>query len=102
MQSSWLRDALSEIDQASERFTFVGVAAAQPYLRIQANGPLGSTEVSNCFRGSLACCCLISASPVQIDYPDKDVLEMFDCENTVTFRCDDRLAVDAEHSSDHE
>ena len=71
-QSSWLRDALSELDPSCERLTFIGnpppsqqnatvgtsanenidvkprpirYAAMKPMLRIQATGTFGSTQV---------------------------------------------------------
>jgi cell cycle checkpoint protein len=68
-QSSWLRDALSELDPSCERLTFIGNpstsvtagtsasentnvkqrsvrhAIMKPMLRIQATGAFGSTEV---------------------------------------------------------
>jgi len=77
--SSWLRDALSELDPSCERITFIsnpaadvaksagqprgvigGMAgASKPLFRIKASGDFGSTEM---------------------DYPnDKEVLEIFEC-----------------------
>ena len=65
-QSSWLRDALSELDPSCDKLTFVGnppiiqeqdpreftgrqrtqrIPVAKPMLRIQATGTFGSTEV---------------------------------------------------------
>ncbi|PPQ67670.1 hypothetical protein CVT25_012698 [Psilocybe cyanescens] len=93
LKSSWLRDALSELDPSCEKLTFVGnpptsatqqnmptgndmnarqrqkqpqrATAAKPMLRIQATGSFGSTEM---------------------DYPnDRDVLETFECTRSVTF-----------------
>ncbi|KAF8810093.1 Rad1-domain-containing protein [Phlegmacium glaucopus] len=88
--SSWLRDALSELDPSCERLTFIGNpptsatqrdppvdqntfvkpkpirnATMRPMLRIQATGAFGSTEM---------------------DYPnDRDVLETFECTRSVSF-----------------
>ncbi|KDR81883.1 hypothetical protein GALMADRAFT_240154 [Galerina marginata CBS 339.88] len=94
LKSSWLRDALSELDPSCEKLTFIGNppasatqrqpdasmnastsarqkgkqtqgAVAKPMLRIQATGTFGSTEM---------------------DYPnDRDVLETFECTRNVTF-----------------
>ncbi|TFK34832.1 Rad1/Rec1/Rad17 [Crucibulum laeve] len=79
LKSSWLREALSELDPSCEKLTFIGnppptagTAARQkqrnlsePMLRIQAAGTFGSTEM---------------------DYPnDRDVLETFECTQTVSF-----------------
>ncbi|KAI5124511.1 hypothetical protein M0805_003035 [Coniferiporia weirii] len=75
LKSSWLRDALSEVDPSCEKVTFIGNPAipngarqksvSRPLLRIQAAGPLGSTEM---------------------DYPnDREVLETFECDSTVSF-----------------
>ncbi|KAJ3815398.1 Rad1/Rec1/Rad17 [Lentinula lateritia] len=84
IQSSWLRDALSELDPSCDKLTFVGnpsnvpdVGAhtarerqrarmqAQPNFRIEATGTFGNTEM---------------------DYPnDRDVLESFECEAPVRF-----------------
>ncbi|KAJ7611609.1 Rad1/Rec1/Rad17 [Roridomyces roridus] len=85
LKSSWLRDALSELDPSCEKLTFVGNppptggAAAPgrqrphpraangntPMLRIQAVGTFGSTEM---------------------DYPnDRDVLETFECTKPISF-----------------
>ncbi|KAF8869941.1 Rad1/Rec1/Rad17 [Gymnopilus junonius] len=84
LKSSWLRDALSELDPSCEKLTFVGNppiqqpdhnsnarqkgkqrVPAKPMLRIQANGTFGSTEM---------------------DYPnDRDVLETFECTRIVAF-----------------
>ncbi|KAJ7677254.1 Rad1/Rec1/Rad17 [Mycena rosella] len=76
-QSSWLRDALSELDPSCDKLTFIGnpppatngkqrrLADATPMLRIQAAGTFGSTEM---------------------DYPnDRDVLETFECTRPVSF-----------------
>ena len=80
-QSSWLRDALSELDPSIEKLTFVGNpkieepdgrrraanAAAPPLFRIRAEGSYGSTEM---------------------DYPDdREVLETFECVRTIQYRC---------------
>ncbi|KAG5650882.1 hypothetical protein H0H81_010661 [Sphagnurus paluster] len=84
MSSSWLRDALSELDPSFDKLTFIGnppteeVAStsnprqkkisrevSKPMLRIQAAGTFGSTEM---------------------DYPnDRDVLETFECIRNVRF-----------------
>ncbi|TFY79898.1 hypothetical protein EWM64_g4118 [Hericium alpestre] len=82
LKSSWLRDALSELDPSSDKLTFIGNpptahgtnttaartaarATAKPMLRIQAVGSFGSTEM---------------------DYPnDREVLETFECTRTVSF-----------------
>lgn len=84
MKSSWLRDALSELDSWSCRdITFICTPAmdpstrptkgkhtqtpAQPTLRIHAAGTFGSTEM---------------------DYPnDREVLESFECLEDVSFTC---------------
>ncbi|KAK2460638.1 hypothetical protein APHAL10511_007108 [Amanita phalloides] len=72
LKSSWLRDALMELDPSCEKITFIsnpptestaGIgrrkSSEKPILRIQAEGSFGST---------------------QMDYPnDKDVLETFEC-----------------------
>ncbi|KAG6918017.1 hypothetical protein DXG01_016869 [Tephrocybe rancida] len=84
LKSSWLRDALSELDPSFDKLTFIGCplpeaeAAAnsrqkqkmpahqKPMLRIQAAGTFGSTEM---------------------DYPnDREVLETFECRETVRVR----------------
>jgi hypothetical protein len=57
-QSSWLRDALSEIDSSCEKITLIssppeqaeaarrpGTTAAAPVFRIHAEGAFGTTEV---------------------------------------------------------
>ncbi|KAF7359202.1 Cell cycle checkpoint protein RAD1 [Mycena sanguinolenta] len=78
LKSSWLRDALSELDPSCDKLTFIGnpppaangrqqprTAGGTPMLRIQAVGTLGSTEM---------------------DYPnDRDVLETFECTRPVSF-----------------
>jgi len=75
LKSSWLRDALSELDPSCEKLTFIGNpptqtangprASSRPLLRIQAGGTFGSAEM---------------------DYPnDREVLETFECESTVSF-----------------
>ncbi|KAJ6546926.1 Rad1/Rec1/Rad17 [Mycena capillaripes] len=81
LKSSWLRDALSELDPSCEKLTFIGhpspeaangkqrqrprAANGMPMLRIQAAGTFGSTEM---------------------DYPDdRDVLETFECTRPVSF-----------------
>jgi cell cycle checkpoint protein len=55
LQSSWLRDALSELDSSCEKVTFIGTPSpdgptrarrlATPSFRIRAKGMFGSTEV---------------------------------------------------------
>ncbi|KAG5642405.1 hypothetical protein DXG03_002837 [Asterophora parasitica] len=81
LKSSWLRDALSELDPSFDKLTFIGNPApadtapskpkhssrdvSKPMLRIQAAGTFGSTEM---------------------DYPnDRDVLETFECTRPVRF-----------------
>ncbi|KAJ6620299.1 Rad1/Rec1/Rad17 [Mycena sp. CBHHK59/15] len=80
LKSSWLRDALSELDPSCDKLTFIGnpppTAATgkrpqlragneTPMLRIQAAGTFGSTEM---------------------DYPnDREVLETFECTRPVSF-----------------
>ncbi|KAI0320312.1 Rad1/Rec1/Rad17 [Amylostereum chailletii] len=78
LKSSWLRDALSELDPSCDKLTLIGnpptpagnarAAArdlAKPIFRIQAAGSFGSTEM---------------------DYPnDREVLETVDCEKSVRF-----------------
>lgn len=73
LKSSWLRDALSEIDPSCDKLTIIGnpppppgkAALSHPRLRLQAAGNFGSTEM---------------------DYPnDKEVLETCECEQTVNF-----------------
>ncbi|KAF7985018.1 hypothetical protein HWV62_10018 [Athelia sp. TMB] len=75
LKSSWLRDALSEIDPSCDRLTFIANPPGQqatggsgtrlkPILRIKAAGTFGSTEM---------------------DYPnDKEVLESFICTHAVS------------------
>ncbi|KZT20264.1 Rad1-domain-containing protein [Neolentinus lepideus HHB14362 ss-1] len=74
-QSSWLRDALSELDPSCEKLTFVGNplpqgnntsrSSSSPLFRILAEGMFGSTEM---------------------DYPnDREVLETFNCEEPTKF-----------------
>ncbi|KAJ3507089.1 hypothetical protein NMY22_g17042 [Coprinellus aureogranulatus] len=74
LKSSWLRDAISEIDPSCEKLTFIATPPndtrrrtgdTPPRLRIQADGAFGTTE---------------------IDYPnDKEVLETFDCAQKFAF-----------------
>ncbi|KAI0253822.1 Rad1/Rec1/Rad17 [Lactifluus subvellereus] len=79
LKSSWLRDALSEIDPSCEKLTLIGspppaqgsparrprAAAAPPVFRIHAEGAFGSTEM---------------------DYPnDREVLETIHCTEQVSF-----------------
>lgn len=79
LKSSWLREALSELDPSIEKLTFISNPrpveddgrrrapnnAAKPLFRIRAEGTFGSTEM---------------------DYPDdRDVLETFECAQTVQF-----------------
>ncbi|KAJ7063584.1 Rad1/Rec1/Rad17 [Mycena amicta] len=82
LKSSWLRDALSEIDPSCEKLTFIGNpppnvdaghgkqraalrSSNAPLLRIQASGTFGSTEM---------------------EYPnDREVLETFECTQPVRF-----------------
>ncbi|GLB35461.1 putative repair protein Rad1/Rec1/Rad17 [Lyophyllum shimeji] len=82
LKSSWLRDALSELDPSFDKLTFIGNPpqepgasasrqkqkfreGSKPMLRIQAAGTFGSTEM---------------------DYPnDRDVLETFECTRSVRF-----------------
>ncbi|KIK90732.1 hypothetical protein PAXRUDRAFT_831448 [Paxillus rubicundulus Ve08.2h10] len=84
--SSWLRDALSELDPSCEKITFIGNPAldvgsgtggrrgsaggtggpSKPLFRITGSGTFGSTEM---------------------DYPnDKEVLEAFECSRSLTVR----------------
>ena len=73
-QSSWLRDALSELDPSTEKLTIVGnppppgnriARNAPPRLRLRAVGQYGSTEM---------------------DYPnDREVLETCECPHAVSF-----------------
>ncbi|KAH8834046.1 Rad1/Rec1/Rad17 [Flagelloscypha sp. PMI_526] len=75
LKSSWLRDALSELDPSCHKLTFLGNppnqadrrprATAAPVLRIHAAGDFGSTEM---------------------DYPnDREVLESVECVDPVRF-----------------
>ncbi|KAF5379886.1 hypothetical protein D9757_007177 [Collybiopsis confluens] len=84
LKSSWLRDALSELDPSCDKLTFIGNPSenaetgaqtarqrqrarmqAKPNLRIEATGTFGTTEM---------------------DYPnDRDVLESFECVKPVSF-----------------
>ncbi|KAN0115911.1 Rad1/Rec1/Rad17 [Russula decolorans] len=78
LKSSWLRDALSEIDSSCEKITLIGnpaeqgeparrprATAATPVFRIHAEGAFGSTEM---------------------DYPnDREVLETVHCAEPVSF-----------------
>ncbi|CAE6427393.1 unnamed protein product [Rhizoctonia solani] len=69
MKSVWLREALSEIDQSCDTLSIIcnppGGGKRQPPLRIHAVGAFGSTEM---------------------DYPnDREVLEVFECVERVSF-----------------
>jgi len=78
LKSSWLRDALSEIDSSCEKITLIGTppeqgeparrprtTASAPVFRILAQGVFGSTEM---------------------DYPnDREVLETVHCTEPVSF-----------------
>ncbi|KAI0373256.1 Rad1-domain-containing protein [Pilatotrama ljubarskyi] len=75
LKSSWLRDALSELDPSTEKLTIIGNppappgraarSAAPPCLRLRAVGQFGSTEM---------------------DYPnDREVLETCECAQSVSF-----------------
>ncbi|KAI0956686.1 hypothetical protein AcW1_005304 [Taiwanofungus camphoratus] len=75
LKSSWLRDALSELDPSCDKLTIIGnpppppgrapQTSALPRLRLQAAGTFGSTEM---------------------DYPsDKEVLETCECDQSVSF-----------------
>ncbi|KAI0806889.1 Rad1/Rec1/Rad17 [Fomes fomentarius] len=74
LKSSWLRDALSELDSSTEKLTIIGnplppgnriVRNAPPRLRLRAVGQYGSTEM---------------------DYPnDREVLETCECAQPVSF-----------------
>lgn len=78
LKSSWLRDALSEIDPSCDKLTLIGnppaqdlparrprAAATPPIFRIHAEGAFGSTEM---------------------DYPnDREVLETVHCAEPVSF-----------------
>lgn len=73
LKSSWLRDALSELDPSCEKLTIMGYPphpggraqrGSAPRLRLKAVGTFGSTEM---------------------DYPnDKEVLETCECDEPVT------------------
>ncbi|KAJ4475748.1 Rad1/Rec1/Rad17 [Lentinula aciculospora] len=83
-KSSWLRDALSELDPSCDKLTFIGnppditdagaqtarqrqraLLRAKPNFRIEATGTFGNTEM---------------------DYPnDREVLESFECISPVSF-----------------
>jgi hypothetical protein len=64
MNSSWLRDALSELDPSCDKITFVGNPSSsapqrisanktpKPLFRISATGTLGSSEVKFTYRGA--------------------------------------------------
>lgn len=75
LKSSWLHEALSELDPSCEKLSFIGNPSAsedgrahrptpsKPLFRIQAGGTFGSTEM---------------------DYPnDREVLETFECQRSV-------------------
>ncbi|KAH9890604.1 Rad1-domain-containing protein [Cubamyces lactineus] len=75
LKSSWLRDALSEIDPSTEKLTIIGNpppppgraarSSAPPCFRLRAVGQFGSTEM---------------------DYPnDREVLETCECAHPVSF-----------------
>ncbi|KAI0831692.1 Rad1-domain-containing protein [Trametes gibbosa] len=75
LKSSWLRDALSELDPSTEKLTIIGNppaprgraarSSAPPCLRLRAVGQFGSTEM---------------------DYPDdREVLETCECAQPVSF-----------------
>ncbi|KAI9056960.1 Rad1-domain-containing protein [Trametes sanguinea] len=75
LKSSWLRDALSEIDPSTEKLTIIGNpppppgraarTSAPPCFRLKAVGQFGSTEM---------------------DYPnDREVLETCECAHPVAF-----------------
>jgi cell cycle checkpoint protein len=92
VQSSWLREALSELDPSCDKLTIIGnppppsgraPRPSQPRLRLKAVGTFGSTEVS--VYASLSPEYLLTV--VQMDYPsDKEVLETCDCPAPVSFR----------------
>lgn len=97
MKSSWLKDALSEIDSSCDYVTIVcnppqkttgtGQAhagdAEAPIFRIEAKSMRGSVEVSI----SATVKSLISSS-IQMDYPnDREVLEYFECGQSIQFQC---------------
>ncbi|KAI8999059.1 Rad1-domain-containing protein [Trametes punicea] len=75
LKSSWLRDALSELDPSTEKLTIIGNpppppgraarSSAPPCFRLRAVGQFGSTEM---------------------DYPnDREVLETCECAHPVSF-----------------
>lgn len=69
MKSTWLREALSEIDASCDTLTIIctppGGNRREPALRIHAIGSFGSTDM---------------------DYPnDREVLELFECAERVSF-----------------
>lgn len=93
-QSSWLRDALSELDPSYDKITLIGNppdqnprsrsarAPIKPMLRIQAAGTFGSTEVGLPFHIRRT----KSKNHHQLDYPnDREVLETFECSQNVKF-----------------
>ncbi|KAG6813344.1 hypothetical protein H0H92_011892 [Tricholoma furcatifolium] len=83
LKSSWLRDALSELDPSFDKLTFIGSAPPEeggstshqkqrvpvnqkPMFRLQAGGTFGSVEM---------------------DYPnDREVLETFECRQNIRVR----------------
>ncbi|KAI0818882.1 Rad1/Rec1/Rad17 [Irpex lacteus] len=84
--SSWLRDALSELEPSCEKVTIIGHppppdgraprTSAPPRLRLKASGNWGSTELST--HGEYVA--------RQMDYPnDREVLETCDCPTAVSF-----------------
>jgi hypothetical protein len=98
-QSSWFRDALSELDPSYDKLTFISNPpdvvdesttarqrrrnAAKPILRIKAGGNFGSTEVCRLIQYDR----LSKFIPWQMDYPnDRDVLETFECTRSISFR----------------
>lgn len=76
LRSSWLRDALEEIDSTCDKLTFMAIpptdtlpgslsCSIKPTFRLSAEGTFGSS---------------------QMDYPnDKDVLESYECVSPVKF-----------------
>ena len=104
LKSSWLRDALSELDPSCEKLIFIGnppmavddgemqnvrgqrkAPPSRPMLRIQATGGFGSTEVWISPLQSR------TVFPIErllkIDYPnDREVLETFECLRNVNVR----------------
>lgn len=79
LRSSWLREALEEIDSSCDKLTFIGIpptenlpgsatsqkGTTKPTFRLRAEGTFGSS---------------------QMDYPnDKDVLETYECAESVRF-----------------